>query len=71
LRDWVNTAALSGHLGEALNGPATGYSFVYHVEIGLLFFTLALLGPLVRFDRTSGRSDDTTTRGIGLADFPT
>jgi BCD family chlorophyll transporter-like MFS transporter len=28
--------------------PATGYSFVYHVEIALLFATLVAIGPLVR-----------------------
>ncbi|MEX0280175.1 MAG: PucC family protein [Arenibacterium sp.] len=69
LRDWVNAAALSGRLGEALNGPATGYSFVYHLEIGLLFLTLALLGPLVRFAATHPKPD--TSKGVGLADFPT
>jgi BCD family chlorophyll transporter-like MFS transporter len=35
-------------LGRGLVTPATGYSFVYHLEIGLLFVTLVVLGPLVR-----------------------
>ena len=39
---------MSGRLGEALATPIAGYSFVYHLEIGLLFATLAVLGPLVR-----------------------
>ena len=72
LRDWINSAAISGSLGEALNTPATGYSFVYHLEIGLLFVTLAALGPLVRLVRAETTPE--TRKGaarIGLADFPT
>lgn len=72
LRDWINSAAISGSLGEALNTPATGYSFVYHLEIGLLFVTLAALGPLVRLVRAETTPE--TQKGaarIGLADFPT
>ncbi len=65
LRDAVNTIAIAGGWGEALATPATGYSFVYHFEIGLLFLTLVLLGPLAR-RRTPG----VPTR-MGLADFPT
>ncbi|WP_300038310.1 PucC family protein [uncultured Roseobacter sp.] len=70
LRDWVGHAATSGQLGEALNSPATGYSFVYHTEIGLLFVTLVILGPLVRQSGplTPMESD---MRPMGLADFPT
>ncbi|MDT8325784.1 MAG: PucC family protein [Roseovarius sp.] len=70
LRDWINHAALSGQLGEALNTSATGYSVVYHVEIALIFVTLAALGPLVRLP---GRKTHTKSGGgpIGLADFPT
>ncbi len=67
LRDLVNHAAGNGTLGEALATPATGYSVVYHTEIGLLFITLVVLGPLVRVmaapNRTSGK--------LGLPDFPT
>ncbi len=68
LRDWIGGLATSGALGEALNTPATGYSFVYHLEIGLLFVTLAAVGPLVRYTRRPPAPD---TAGIGLADFPT
>lgn len=67
LRDIVNAAATSGALGDALNSPATGYSVVYHIEIGLLFVTLIALGPLVRARPLS----DTTPAPRGLADFPT
>ena len=48
LRDGVSSLAADGFLGPALNMPATGYSFVYHVEIALLFATLVAIGPLVR-----------------------
>ena len=67
IRDLVNHAAGNGTLGEALATPATGYSVVYHTEIGLLFITLVVLGPLVRVmavpQRDSGK--------LGLPDFPT
>ena len=70
LRDWIGHAATTGQLGEALASPATGYSFVYHTEIGLLFVTLVILGPLVR---QSGflTPPETGTQPLGLADFPT
>ena len=70
LRDWIGSAAMSGNMGEALASPATGYSFVYHTEIGLLFVTLVILGPLVR---QSGPLTPTESgsRPMGLADFPT
>jgi MFS transporter, BCD family, chlorophyll transporter len=70
LRDGVGHLAQSGALGPALNDASFGYSFVYHTEIGLLFATLIVLGPLVRTVilnpeqmRSSGK--------IGIADFPT
>jgi len=66
LRDIINSLAMSGKLGEALAIPATGYSFVYHLEIYLLFITLIALGPLVRV-----RAHRKTSGPIGLADFPT
>jgi BCD family chlorophyll transporter-like MFS transporter len=53
LRDGVSRLAADGFLGPALDMPATGYSFVYHVEIALLFATLVAIGPLVR--RAHGR----------------
>ncbi|MBE0412807.1 PucC family protein [Yoonia sp.] len=67
LRDLVNHAAGNGTLGEALATPATGYSVVYHTEIGLLFITLIVLGPLVRV-RAMTRGGSAK---LGLADFPT
>ena len=69
LRDGISTLAGSGHLGAAFDTPAIGYTFVYHTEIGLLFVTLILLGPLVR---TRLLTDQTKTTGkLGIADFPT
>ena len=48
IRDAVSGLAASGALGPTLDQPATGYSFVYNCEIGLLFATLIAMGPLVR-----------------------
>jgi BCD family chlorophyll transporter-like MFS transporter len=66
LRDAVSSLAVEGVLGPALNMPATGYSFVYHIEIALLFATLVAIGPLVR--RAHGRRSQPTSR-FGLAEF--
>jgi len=68
LRDAVDAWAMSGAWGDALASPATGYSVVYHVEIGLLFITLAALGSLLTL---YGRAKRNEIKGIGLADFPT
>lgn len=48
LRDTIGSLALRGDLGTTLQQDLTGYSFVYQIEIGLLFVTLIALGPLVR-----------------------
>lgn len=53
IRDVMSHLATSGALGEALMHPATGYSFVYHIEIALLFMTLLAIGPLVSFRRAA------------------
>lgn len=69
IRDVMNAAALSGSLGEPLNTAATGYASVYLLEIGLLFLTLVVLGPLVRswgeINSPTGSPDK-----IGLAELP-
>ncbi len=49
LRDVVGALAADGALGPALTNPAIGYSAVYHLEILLLFATLATIGPLARY----------------------
>jgi BCD family chlorophyll transporter-like MFS transporter len=67
LRDIVSTLATQGALGPVLQSPVTGYSFVYHLEIYLLFAALIAVGPLVR--SASAPRSSTTTR-FGLADLP-
>ncbi len=71
IRDGVNALALSGNLGEALQTASTGYSVVYHLEIGLLFVTLVVLGPLVKLSFFHPQSNSLESGKIGLADFPT
>jgi MFS transporter, BCD family, chlorophyll transporter len=67
IRDLVAALALSGALGPGLAAPATGYIVVYHIEIALLFATLAAIGPLVR-----PAIEARTQLGsrFGLAEFP-
>ena len=71
LRDAITTLATNGMFGETLEPVTTGYSFVYHTEIGLLFFTLMILGPLVRTGRNARQTTKEEAARIGLADFPT
>ncbi len=51
IRDVVSSVAESGGLGPELNTPATGYMFVYSLEIILLLITLAAMYPLMRRSR--------------------
>ena len=67
IRDGINVLSLNGYLGPALAGPATGYSAVYHIEIALLFLSLAVLGPLVG---RRGAAPASKPRPLGLADLP-
>jgi len=69
-RDLVAHAAAAGYLG-ALDSPALGYSVVYITEIGLLFITLAVLGPLVRPGSLFPKKPEAGEARIGLAEFPT
>ena len=69
IRDVVNALAANGTLGEALNQPSMGYMVVYHLEIGLLFGTLVVLGRLVKVSFLQPNHSDNGK--IGLADFPT
>ncbi|MEQ1614063.1 MAG: MFS transporter [Hyphomicrobiaceae bacterium] len=48
ISDFMTGLGSRGVLGAAMTGPASGYITVYVIEIGLLFMTLAALGPLVR-----------------------
>ncbi len=67
IRDVVSALAVSGALGSALSDVWVGYSVVYHIEIFLLFTTLAVIGPLVG-DRYNRRDDG--QEQFGLAQFP-
>jgi MFS transporter, BCD family, chlorophyll transporter len=68
LRDLISGLAMQGQFGATLQQDAIGYSFVYHIEIALLFVTLIALGPLVR---VLGHSDNSLpSRKFGLAQYP-
>jgi len=67
IRDIVSGLASAGVFGPAMNDASAGYSFVYHLEILLLFATLVAIGPLVRHAPAgTGRSPSR----FGLAEFP-
>jgi BCD family chlorophyll transporter-like MFS transporter len=51
LHDTVAHLALGGAFGASVANSATGYEAVYGLEMVLLFATLIILGPLVRFSR--------------------
>jgi len=68
LRDLIASLASSGALGSSLDAPATAYSFVYHIEIYMLFAVLIALGPLVRSIRQT--QAQTNRIGFGLAELP-
>jgi BCD family chlorophyll transporter-like MFS transporter len=70
IRDGVSALALHGTLGATLATPATGYSVVYHLEIALLFATLAALGPLVRRDAPATAPSSTAFGTTRLAAGP-
>ena len=66
IRDVMSALAGQGHLGVALANSATGYSIVYHIEIALLFATLAVIGPLVRWRQPAEQQK----LKFGIAEFP-
>ena len=74
IRDAVSLLAERGLLGTALAHPATGYSFVYHIELYLMFATLIAIGPLVRVRAPAPRAVDQSANAaampFGLAEFP-
>jgi MFS transporter, BCD family, chlorophyll transporter len=57
VHELVSSLAIQGTLGEALSDPATGYEFIYLVEIFFLFATLIAIGPLVRWKIEQGQPD--------------
>jgi BCD family chlorophyll transporter-like MFS transporter len=56
LRDGISALATRGALGPGLTQQAVGYEVVYQLEIGLLFVTLVVLGPLVGGARDPSRT---------------
>lgn len=68
VRDIVSGLATHGALGSALVSPGVGYSFVYHIELYLLFATLVAIGPLTRRGRRAPPAP--STGKFGLADLP-
>jgi BCD family chlorophyll transporter-like MFS transporter len=66
IKDAIGALATTGWMGESLISPVTGYSFVYHLEMYLLFGVLIAIGPLVRRDALPAQ----TGRKFGLADLP-
>jgi BCD family chlorophyll transporter-like MFS transporter len=67
LRDVVSHLAEQKLLGPALTDASVGYSAVYHLELLLLFVTLAVIGPLVGRTTRKAASPPST---FGLAEFP-
>ena len=73
LRDGVSALAMSGALGEVLVTPITAYSFVYHLEMYLLFVVLVALGPMLRASRLAARAQaqkSSNPQPFGLAQLP-
>jgi BCD family chlorophyll transporter-like MFS transporter len=68
LRDLVAHLVDAGLFGP-LHDISLGYTVVYHVEIALLFITLAALGPLVRIG--TYKQPDQGQPGLRLTEFPT
>ncbi len=66
LRDLVGGYAMQGAFGAGMATPFAGYSFVYHLEIGLLFLTIIAIGPLVQ-----ARIATAKPASFGLSEFPT
>ena len=69
-RDIVNAFALNNSLGASLNSEATGYLFVYHIELTLLVVTLVMLSPLIKSARNKEIKSNQKSARIGVADFP-
>lgn len=65
----IGELAAHGQMGPALASPATGYLFVYHFEIALLFAALVAVGPLAR-RRGQRNGDERGEQRLGLAELP-
>ena len=69
-RDFVSSLAMQGSLGSTLAVPVTGYSFVYYLEICLLFVTLIAVGPLVKRAGLTSSQQTAKNERFGLAELP-
>ena len=69
LRDIINKYALKGSFGSAFESHATGYLFVYHLEILIIFITLVTLGGLSQELRKANFKTGDKDR-FGLAEIP-
>jgi BCD family chlorophyll transporter-like MFS transporter len=69
LRDIADSFASQGLFGPSLTGPAVAYAAVYHVEVVLLFVTLAIAGPLAR-PLQRRRSAEEPVERFGLDQMP-
>ena len=67
IKDAAQALVGAGWFGASLNDTAVGYSVVYHIEILLLFVTLAVLGPIASHSRSNKAIKDNK---FGLAMFP-
>jgi MFS transporter, BCD family, chlorophyll transporter len=67
MRDIVGQLANTGALGKALSLPTTGYMFVYHFELLMLFLGLAVIGPLAGYRKAEEEKGNTN---FGLSEFP-
>jgi BCD family chlorophyll transporter-like MFS transporter len=69
LRDVADGFVSQGLFGPALSGPAVSYAVVYHLEVILLFITLAIVGPLAQ-PLQCGRSAKAPAKRFGLDQMP-
>jgi BCD family chlorophyll transporter-like MFS transporter len=70
IKDALDALVRGGVLTGGLASPQVPYSFVYHVEIYLLFATLIALGPLVAARGARALQPGAPSRPFGLADLP-
>ncbi len=67
IRDGIKAMSSAGFLGPGFDGTALGYIAIYHLEILLLFATIAVVGPLARHQRAGDRK---TLHRFGLTETP-
>ncbi|HZF66868.1 MAG TPA: BCD family MFS transporter [Gemmatirosa sp.] len=70
VKDAISHLIERGVLTGGMADPQVPYSFVYHVEIYLLFATLIALGPLVAARRPVRAAEPVVPARFGLAELP-